>query len=148
MTELSDEASRALRDALAAEHAAVWVYGLASAFTTESRVRDALQEALDAHERQRAAATRLIRAAGQAPPAPRPAYDVGVRPTDQTTAIEAVLIAERDCQVGWRAVIERTEDGELRRTGLDGLSTSAARATRWRLTIGQQPAAQAFPGQP
>ncbi|CAM05113.1 uncharacterized protein DUF4439 [Saccharopolyspora erythraea NRRL 2338] len=148
MTEMTEEAARALRSALGAEHAAVWVYGLASAFVSESRVRSALDEAMSAHRAQRDEADKLVRDSGQTPPAAQPAYDVGQSLSDQTSAIRVLAKVEHDCQVGWRSVLENSEDPGLRRTALNGLTTAATRATRWRLTIGERPAAPEFPGQP
>lgn len=147
MTELSDEESTSLRSALSAEHAALWVYGLASAYVGQTRVRNAIDDAQEQHRRLRDTAEKVIRGAEQTPPSAQPAYDVGARVTDQESAIALLIKAEGDCQVGWRSVLENTDDPGLRGTALDGLTTSATRATRWRLTIGQQPAAQAFPGQ-
>ena len=147
MTELSEEATQALRAALGAEHAAIWVYGLASAYAGENRVRDAIEDAMAEHRKQRDEADRLIRDTGQTPPSAQPAYDAG-QLTDQKSAVQLLVKTENDCQIGWRAVLESTEDPGIRRTALDGLTTSAARATRWRLTIGQRPAAAEFPGKP
>ncbi|MER7083879.1 protein of unknown function [Saccharopolyspora kobensis] len=147
MTELSDAEGTALRSALSAEHAALWVYGLASAYVGENRVRSAIDDAQEQHRRLRDTAEKVIRGAGQIPPSAQPAYDVGERVSDQDSAIGLLIKAEGDCQVGWRSVLENTDDPGLRGTALDGLTTSATRATRWRLTVGQQPAAQAFPGQ-
>ncbi|GAA2782824.1 ferritin-like domain-containing protein [Saccharopolyspora taberi] len=147
MTELSDEAAEALRAALGAEHAAIWTYGLAGAFADKPRVREAIEDAMNTHRGHRDGADRLIRAAGQTPPAAQPAYDAGTL-TDEKSAVQLLIKVENDCQIGWRSVLENTEDPELRRTALDGLTTSATRATRWRLTIGQHPAAPEFPGKP
>ncbi|MGP4018192.1 ferritin-like domain-containing protein [Saccharopolyspora sp. 5N708] len=148
MTELSADAGNALRSALSAEHAAVWVYGLASAFVSEARVRSAIDDAAAQHQRLRDAADRALRDAAQPSAAAQPGYDVGQPLGDQKSAIAVLLKAEQDCAVGWRSVLENTEDAGLRTTALDGLTKSATRATRWRLTTGQQPATQPFPGQP
>jgi hypothetical protein len=148
VTELSEEALNALRSALSAEHAALWVYGLANAFAGEARVRSAIGDAVEQHRRLRDTAERALRDAAQTPPAAQPAYDVGEPVGDQKAAIGLLVKAESDCEIGWRSVLENTEDPALRGTALDGLTTSATRATRWRLTIGQQPAAEPFPGQP
>ncbi|MEV0702339.1 ferritin-like domain-containing protein [Saccharopolyspora sp. NPDC050389] len=150
MTELSEEAGNALRSALSAEHAAVWVYGLASAFVSEPRVRSAIGDAMEQHRRLRDTAERVIREAQQTPPAAQPAYDIGEPVGDQKAAIGLLVKAESDCEIGWRSVLENTsaEEAALRGTALDGLTTAAVRATRWRLTIGTQPAAKPFPGQP
>ncbi|GAA0519460.1 hypothetical protein GCM10011581_09370 [Saccharopolyspora subtropica] len=148
MTELSDEAAIALRSAVSAEQAALWVYGLATAFAGYDRVLTAISDAEKQHRRLRDAAERVIRDAGQTPPPAQPAYDVGEPVRDRRSAIALLIRAENDCQVGWRSVLENSQDPTLRVTALDGLTTAATRATRWRLTIGQQPAAQHFPGQP
>ncbi|PKW19492.1 ferritin-like domain-containing protein [Saccharopolyspora spinosa] len=148
MTELSEEAGNALRSALSAEHAAVWVYGLASAFAGEPRVRSAIDDAMEQHQRLRDTAERTLRDAAQTPVAAQPAYSVGEPVSGQEAAIGMLVTAENDCEIGWRSVLENTEDPALRGIALDGLTTSAVRATRWRLTIGRQPAALPFPGQP
>lgn len=148
---MSDEfeaAVGALRDALGAEHAAVWVYGLASAFAEEQRVSSAVDEALAEHERLRDTAEKALHDVQRTPGPAAPAYDVGQEVDDQSSAIQALLTVEHDCQVGWRSVLENAQDPHIRRMALDGLTTTATRATRWRLTIGEQPAAQTFPGQP
>ncbi|MBB5155642.1 ferritin-like domain-containing protein [Saccharopolyspora phatthalungensis] len=148
MTELSEEAGKALRSALGAEHAAVWVYGLANAFAGEARVHAAINDAMTQHRRLRDTAEQALRDAAQTPPPAQPAYDVGEPVGDQKSAIELLVKAENDCAIGWRSVLENCEDPALRGTALDGLTTAATRATRWRLTIDRQPAAQPFPGQP
>ena len=84
---------------------------------------------------------------GLTPTPAQPAYAVG-DVGDQKQAIELLITAESDCQVGWRSVLDNAEDPGLRRLALDGLTTSATRATRWRLTVGRQPAVENFPGQP
>lgn len=148
MTELSEDVVGVLRTVLGAENAAVWVYGLASAFTGEPRVSSAIGEAMNRHRVQRDIAERTLRDAGLVPPPAQPAYTLPQPVTDQKSAITALVTAEHDCEVGWRAVLDTTEDPNLRRTALDGLTTAATRATRWRITVGQKPSAQPFPGQP
>lgn len=148
MSELSGAAGQSLREALGAEHAAVWVYGLARAFAGESGVRDAIDEATETHRTTRDTAQALLRKAGWKPAVAQPAYDVGETVDDQGSAIKVLIRAESDCQTGWRAVLEATEDPNLRRTALNALTDAATCATRWRLTIGEEPAVQNFPGKP
>ena len=147
MSGLSGAAAGALQRALSAEHAAVWVYGLASAYGTEKRVNTAVSDALQEHADQRGQAEQALRRAGEAAPIAQPAYSVPQPVTDQMSAIRAALTAETDCQVGWRSVLENAEDRQLREIALQGLTTSTTRAARWRITI-DEPGAQAFPGQP
>ncbi len=147
MSTLSEYTANALRDALGAEHASLWVYGLTSAFASESRVRPAISEAMNTHRAQRDSAERLIRDAGMKPPVAQPAYSLPQPVTDQNSAIRALITAETECQIGWRSVLENTQDAGLRRTALDALTASATRATRWRVTVGE-PGVTAFPGSP
>ncbi|MBQ6643050.1 MAG: ferritin-like domain-containing protein [Saccharopolyspora sp.] len=151
-SELPEQAAQALRTALQAEHAAVWTYGLATAFAEQSAVSSAEQQATELHERHRDDAERLIRAAGSTPAVAAPAYELPQQVTDENSAIRVLTLAEQECAVGWRAVLERTEpdsgDPAVRQLALDALTTAASRATRWRITIGEEPAAKAFPGQP
>jgi rubrerythrin len=148
MTALSDQSIASLRNALGAEHAAVWAYGLASAYTNQPRVASAIDEGTNEHREHRDTAEGALQDAGQVPPATQVAYALPSGVTDQTSAIQALVTAEKDCQVGWRSVLETTDDTALRHIALDALTVSATRATRWRITIGTRPATEAFPGQP
>lgn len=145
---LSDAAVTALRDALGAEYAAAWVYDLTTAFVSEDRVRSAVREAVASHRGRRDAARRLLRDAGVEPPPPDAAYRVPRQVTDQDSAIRLLITTEEDCAVGWRAVLEAGDSQRVRRSALDGLTTAATRATRWRITVGEQPPTPAFPGVP
>ncbi|HEV2783315.1 MAG TPA: ferritin-like domain-containing protein [Actinophytocola sp.] len=144
---LPGDALEAVQQALGAEHAAVWVYGLVSAFLPAS-FGAATQEGMTAHRARRDATERLLAAAGTTPRPAEPAY-LPPRPvTDQASAIAVLITAESDATVAWRAVLERTDDGEVRRAALEALTAAAVRATRWRKAGGQAPVAPALPGQP
>lgn len=143
-----EETLASLQSALGAEHAALWVYGLASGFATEPRVAAAISAAMQQHRAQRDQAERVLRAAGQQPTLAQPAYSLPHTVTDQASAIRLLIVAEEDCGIGWRSVLESGSDPQLRQSALDGLTSTSVRATRWRLTIGTQPAAQALPGLP
>lgn len=148
MSELTPEAIDALSSAVQAEHAALWTCGLATAFASAERVSSAVEEATAQHERLRDSAERVLRSAGRTPPPARPAYDVGSKPTDEDSMIRVLVTAEEDCQVGWRSVLDVVEDRAVRELALDGLTTAATRATRWRITIDEHPAAAPLPGDP
>jgi hypothetical protein len=145
--QLPAESLAAVQAALGAEHAAIWVYGLVSAFLPE-QFGTPVGEGATAHRARRDATERLLADAGETPRPPEPAY-VAPRPvTDQPSALAVLIVAETDTAVAWRAVLERTEDAGLRRTALEALTVAAVRATRWRRAAGEAPAARAFPGQP
>lgn len=134
----------AVQEALAAEHAAVWTYGLVSAFLQQQAA--AVAEGANAHRARRDATERLLRDAGQQPKPPAPAY-LPPEPVDSaTSAIAALVVAENDACAAWRGVLERTDDAALRQTALDALTVSAVRATRWRKVAGLTPVSIALPG--
>ena len=145
-TSLSAEAAEATQDALGAEHAALWVYGLVSAFL--SGYDSSVQECRNAHRARRDATELLLSGAGQSPRSAEPAYVTPQPVTDQASAIAVIVLAETDCTVAWRAVLERTDDKALRAAALDGLRDSAVLATRWRVAGGQTPATPPLPGAP
>ncbi|ASU78185.1 DUF4439 domain-containing protein [Actinopolyspora erythraea] len=144
--ELSEAGERAVRQALGAEHAAVWVHGLAKAFVADSKVAAELREAAATHRGHRDRTRELLRSAGVAPPAAEPAYRTPKPVTDQDSALRALLAVEQDCSVGWLAVLERSELWRLNELALTCLTDSATRATRWRLRLDVRPSAPAFPG--
>lgn len=144
---LPSDAAAAVQSALGAEHAALWVYGLVSAFLPDS-FKAPVAEGTTAHRARRDATERLLAAAGETPQPAEPAYVPPKPVTDQKSAIAVLVVAESDTAVAWRAVLERTDDAKVRRAALEALTVAAVRATRWRKTAGQSPAAPPFPGQP
>ena len=143
---LPSDAVRATQDALGAEHAALWVYGLVSAFLNGYDA--SVQECKNTHRARRDATELLLSGAGQSPRSAEPAYVTPQPVTDQASAIAVIVVAETDCTVAWRAVLERTDDRTLRSAALDGLRDAAVLATRWRVAAGQSPATPPLPGKP
>lgn len=146
-TSLPGDAAQATQDALGAEHAALWVYGLVSAFLPAD-FADALREGSNTHRARRDATELLLSGAGQEPRSAEAAYVPPKPVTDQASAIAVLVVAETDVTVAWRAVLERTDDKTLRAAGLAGLTDAAVRATRWRRASGQTPATPPLPGIP
>ena len=144
---LPDDAARATQDALGAEHAALWVYGLVSAFLPPD-YGNALQEGSNAHRARRDATELLLSGAGQSPRSAEAAYVLPQDVTDEPSALAVLVVAETDVTVAWRAVLERTDDTTLRTAALGGLTDAAVRATRWRRAAGQTPATPPLPGEP
>jgi hypothetical protein len=144
---LPAEAASATQDALGAEHAALWVYRLVSAFLSND-YDNAVAEGVSAHRARRDATELLLGGAGQNPRSAEPAYVTPQPVTDEASAIAVIVVAETDATVAWRAVLERTDDKALRAIALDGLTDAAVRATRWRMAGGQTPATPPLPGTP
>ncbi|WP_020665933.1 ferritin-like domain-containing protein [Amycolatopsis nigrescens] len=141
------EAVDAMQQALAAEHAAIWVYGLVSAFLPANYTA-ATGEGATEHRDRRDACIRMLASAG-ATPAPAEAAYVPPKPvTDGKSAMSVVGLAEGDAAAAWRGVLEHTDAKELRTVAAGALTGSARRGTRWRIAAGDEPAALPLPGSP
>lgn len=138
----------ALQGALGAEHAAVWVYGVAGAFVTGA-LAGRIEEAATAHQACRDATQRMLISAG-APPVPsEPGYLTPEPVTNASSALRLVITAETDAAAAWRSVVERSPaDPELRGAALEALTAAAVRATRWRAAADTIPMTVPFPGTP
>ncbi|WP_235022648.1 ferritin-like domain-containing protein [Amycolatopsis alkalitolerans] len=145
VTSVPGDAVAPLQEALDTEHAAVWVYGLVSAYLPakyNAGVADGSQE----HQDRRDACERMLDAAGVTPDGPQPAYVTPKPVTDATSAKSVVASAEADTAKAWAGVIARTDDQALRAVALTALLGSARRGTRWRDAAGESPAAVALIG--
>ncbi|SER95956.1 ferritin-like domain-containing protein [Actinokineospora terrae] len=144
---LPQDTAAAVQAALGAEHAAVWVYGLVSAFLPASFDKP-IAEGAQSHRTRRDTTERLLGASGVTPAPAEPAYLPPKPVTNQASALELIINAEQDCTTAWRAVLERTDDPTTRTTAATALTDSAVLATRWRKTAGLTPLTPALPGQP
>jgi hypothetical protein len=130
----------ALQAALAAEHAAVYGYGVVGAHVTGTRLI-AARAAYAAHQATRDAVQREITARHAAPVAAAPGYRLPFPVTGEASAQRlAALLEERLAAVHADLVAAAT--GPLRRTAADALREAAVRCTRWRGS------GAAFPGLP
>ncbi|MGH3494295.1 MAG: ferritin-like domain-containing protein [Sciscionella sp.] len=134
-----------LQQALAAEHAAIWTYGLLTAFLSGKYARSAASYET-AHRALRDSTERLLRDSGAIPEVAAASYVPPMPVTDPASAMAVAVVAESDSATAWRAVLERTDDASLRRTALDALTSAAVRQTSWRMAVGQSPAGIALPG--
>ncbi len=130
---------------LAAEHAAVYGYGVLGARLDEDDRRGALA-AFDSHRARRDQLIALLREAGEAPQAPPPAYDVRVVTTTQ--AFDLAVRLEDGLSVRWRDLVGGTDDRALRTLAVTGLQETAVRAAQWRRLAGSTPTTVPFPGAP
>ena len=146
----------ALADALAAEHAAVYAYGVVAAFALASR-RDAVAAATRAHATRRDAVTDALTVDGATAPLSAPGYALPAAVIDAVTAMRLAVTLEDDTALAWRSVLERSDPVtpsatprafEVRAAAVSALTDCAVRAAGWRLVLGIAPATRAFPGQP
>jgi len=142
---LDGDTATALQQALSAEHAALWLYGTASAFVTQPDETEIIA-AMGSVQSLRDATEHRLSAGGATPQPAEPAYLVPEPVTGQSSALAALAVAESDATVAWRSVLEHSGDRSLRAAALAALIDSAVRETRWRRLSGQSPASVAMPG--
>ena len=134
--------------ALGTEHAAIWVYGLVSAFLPPSTTA-AVAAASLAHRERRDAVVALLGREGVAAPPGAAAYRPPSPVTDAASAAALAAVAEDDVAAAWRAVAERTDaptHGELRRIALEAVTAAATVSVTWRGLAGRTPLVATFPG--
>lgn len=129
-------ARAALQDALAAEHAAVWVLALLGAQTSASAdpgLAARLVEAYDAHRVRRDRLTALLNHDNAEPVAALPAYEVGADLSTPEVVEEVALGLEKACAVVWATAVAFTS-GDQRRFAVDVLNETAVRELAFRGT--------------
>lgn len=120
----------AVQAALAAEHAAVYGYGVVGGRIGDGRLEEA-RAAYDAHRARRDALERTIRDLGGRPEAAAAAYALPFPVPDEGAAVR--LAAELESRVsGVYADLVRASGGSLRREAAGALREAAVRAVRWR----------------
>jgi len=140
-------AAAALQDALATEHAALWVYSLIVAFLPSGQL--AMARADDAaHRELRGAVEQTLTQIGTRPISAQPAYATPKPVTDGASAAALAVVAETDALAAWRSVVERTTDRGLRQAAINALSEGTLRCARWRAAVDTPPAVPTFPGRP
>lgn len=146
MNDLGEE-QQALVDALNAEYAAVYAYGIVGAFSNPARA-DLVAAYAAAHRARRDATIDALKAASVTAPQPATAYTTPFPVTDPVTAAQLAAQAEVDTSIAWRSVIERSHSGPTRETGVTALTEAALRLANWRGILGVVPSTTAFPGRP
>jgi len=139
-SQLGDAATAALQASLAAEHAAVYGYGVAAARVTGAeRARAAAAYAVHLARRDRLAA--LIRDGGAEPVAAEAGYQLPEPVTSQAAARRLATLVEEAAATAYADLVG-AGDAELRELGARALADAAVRAAGWRA------AGVAFPGLP
>lgn len=120
---------KALQAALAAEHAAVYGYGVVGGKIGEKRRSDA-RSGYDAHRARRDALVRAVKDLGGTPVAASAAYVLPFPVTDTADAVRfAAELEERVAAV--YSDLVRATTGDRRRTAAGALREAAVRAVRW-----------------
>ncbi|MFF9221273.1 ferritin-like domain-containing protein [Streptomyces viridosporus] len=127
--ETEDRELRALQAALAAEHAAVYGYGVVGGRIGKERRTEA-RTAYDAHRARRDALVREVRDAGGEPVAAAAGYALPFPVQDAAAAVR--FAAELEGRVaGVYADLVRDSGGERRRGAAEAMREAAVRSVRW-----------------
>lgn len=120
----------AARAALAAEHAAVYGYGVVGARADDSH-REQAREGYDAHRARRDSLRRRVRELGGEPEPAAAAYALPFAVPDSAAAVR--LAAELEDRVaGVYADLVRASRGRRRRDAAGALREAAVRSVRWK----------------
>lgn len=129
--------SQALQTALAAEHAAVFVYGALGGQTSQSAapaLYAAVTDAYVTHRGRRDELVHRIEEIGHDPVAAEPAYDLPADLSTTTAVSRRALALERSCAATYAFVVASTT-GADRRWAVEALLDSAVR----ELAFGGEP---------
>ncbi|MGY1604810.1 ferritin-like domain-containing protein [Geodermatophilus sp. SYSU D00815] len=139
--------TEALGEALAAEHAAVWGYGVVgAALTPDARGPAAAAETAHRDARDRLVALLVERGTDPAPP--EAAYTLPFPLLSAVDAAALAVVLEDGVASAWVRVLAGAADREIRQLAVDELSAAEVRAVAWRSAAGQNPTTTAFPGLP
>ncbi|MEV0590919.1 ferritin-like domain-containing protein [Nonomuraea cavernae] len=136
---MSDDLDK-LRKALAAEHAAVFAYGLIGARTSGS-LRALATRAFDAHRARRDQLRALITGRGGQPVEPEASYALPAVPTGAAAAVRLAVHVEAGMTAAYLE-LAAGEDAALRKYAALAMQESVTRSYSFR------PAITAFPGLP
>lgn len=130
----------ALQAALAAEHAAVYGYGVAGAYLSGPAMVTATAD-WNAHQVARDTLETMLRQAGAQPVAAAPAYQLPHKVDGPVSAAKLAVLLENRVTAAYLGVVA-VSDPSLRQFGARAMATAAGRAASWRgRTV-------AFPGFP
>ena len=129
-----------LQGALAAEHAAVYGYGVAGSMLS-GNAQAAARADWTAHQVARDRLERMLTALGAAPVAASPAYRLPFAVTSARSAARLAAYLEEGVTRGYLGVVA-VSDPALRSFGATAMQAAAGRAVGWSGTT------QAFPGMP
>jgi hypothetical protein len=133
-------ADQGLGTALAAEHAAVYAYGVIGARTT-GNLRTTATAAFNAHRARRDQLRTLIITGGGTPTEPAATYDLPIIPSTSAQAVELAVLVERGVTGAYLELTAST-DAAIRRMAALAMQECVTRS------YGLRPEIVAFPGMP
>ena len=137
----------ALREALAAEHAAVWGYGVVGA-ALDVEARPPATAAETAHRDVRDQVTALLEQRAADPVLAEGAYSLPFPVLSGVDAAALAVVLEDGVAAAWVRVLDQAAQREVRELAVGWLTAAETRAVAWRGAAGTAPATTAFPGLP
>jgi hypothetical protein len=137
----------ALREALAAEHAAVWGYGVVGAAPAVD-ARGPATAAETAHRDVRDSVTALLDERGADPVPAEGAYALPFPVLSAVDAAALAVVLEDGVAAAWVRVLDQAAERSVRERAVGWLSAAEVRAVAWRGAAGVTPVTSALPGLP
>jgi hypothetical protein len=137
----------ALSDALAAEHAAVWGYGVVGAALADN-ARPHAADAESAHRAVRDQVSALLAGRKADVVDAQGAYAL---PFPVLSAVDAAALGvalEEGVAKAWARVLDQAAERSTRELAVGVLSATEVRAVGWRVAAGKTPVTTPFPGLP
>ena len=137
----------ALREALAAEHTAVWGYGVVGAALPEEG-RPPATASETAHRDVRDQVTALLDERMAEPVPAEGAYELPFPVLSPVDAAALAVVLEEGTSSAWVRVLDQAADRSVREKAVGWLTAAEGRAVAWRGPAGKTPLTTAFPGLP
>jgi hypothetical protein len=137
----------ALREALAAEHAAVWGYGVVgAALGLDGRASAEVSET--AHRDVRDQVTALLEERNADPVPAQAAYELPFPVLSAVDGARLAVVLEDGVAAAWVRVLDQAAEKPARQLAVEVLGEAEVRAVGWRGLAGQTPVTTPFPGLP
>lgn len=139
--------TEALNAALAAEHAAVWGYGVVgTALPAQQRALATAAE--NAHRDARDGLVSLLGEQGAEPVGPEGAYELPFPVRSAADAARLAVALEDGVAAAWTRVLAAAAVAPTRELAVGSLGATELRAVAWRARAGTTPVTNPFPGLP
>jgi hypothetical protein len=140
-----DSENTALNEALAAEHAAVWGYGVVgAALGAAAQASAAASEA--AHRDVRDQVVALLAGRDADVVDAKGAYALPFPVLSEVDAAALAAVLEDGVAAAWVRVLDQAAERSTRELAVGVLSAAEVRAVGWRVAAGQTPVTRALPG--
>jgi uncharacterized protein DUF4439 len=137
----------ALRDVLAAEHAAVWGYGVVGAALPEDR-RGLAGVPEWAHREARDRLAALLDERDAEPVPAQGGYQLPFPVLSPVDAAALAVVLEEGVSAAWVVLLDAAQQATVRRIAVEALGAAEERAVVWRAAAGRTPVTTAVPGLP